>query len=200
MESHAEKETAGPDRVLRVTLPGLLEQALLERSGGWGVAPEECVVRILSETFAPGTSPDRLDGEIRRLAASTGAGFETIRKELQEIDDRNRTAYESLVKTLAPDRKEWGMLAGAGSVAALLLVVLLFVFARPHKTPPLPRGTGVAIPSQLSSEDRYTYFIGRWYQGVRDRMPTKDRLYLENYLKPFDNFDEDLKARKKAGL
>ena len=85
-------------------------------------------------------------------------------------------------------------------MVAVLLAVLFVALPRRSSPPAGPSSTGLARPDQMGEKDRYVYFVGRWYLGVRDRMSTSERKFLENYLKPFDNIDADLKARKEAGL
>ncbi|MCL5285362.1 MAG: hypothetical protein M1313_06390 [Nitrospirae bacterium] len=190
---------------LTVQLPEILNRHLSERARSLGQSPEECLLRALSEDLAASEfvmGPVR--AEIGKLSEKSDRLMETIREEFREIDDRNRRAYEALAQTLKPSRKEWGLIGGGAAVVAVLLLLLAFVLGKGPApgggSPSLSGKPGVSLPSQLGEKDKYVYFVGRWYLGVRDRMSTKERLFLENYLKPFDNFDEDLKARKAAGL
>ncbi len=189
---------------LTVHLPESLARALSEKAGTLGLSREECLVRALAEDLsAAEVVPGPVRAEIGRLSEKSDRLMESIREEFREIDDRNRRAYEALAQSLKPSRKEWGLIGGGASVVALLLVLMAFVFGKGPSggSVPVPSGkSGVSLPSQLGEKDKYIYFVGRWYLGVRDRMSAKERLFLENYLKPFDNFDEDLKARKAAGL
>ncbi len=138
--------------------------------------------------------------EIRRLLHESDHRLERIEAEIHEIDERNRRAYESLAGSLKPDRKEWTLIAGGAAVVAVLLAILFVALPRRAPSPAGPSTSGLARPDQMGEKDRYVYFVGRWYLGVRDRMSTSERKFLENYLKPFDNIDADLKARKEAGL
>jgi len=139
--------------------------------------------------------------EIRRLAERTDQRLGQIKDEIGEMDERNRRAYESLSASIKPDRKEWTLIAGGAGIVAVLLVALFLLLSRSAPHPGPGKGeTGLARPDQMGEKDRYVYFVGRWYLGVRDRMSTSERKFLENYLKPFDNIDSDLKARKEAGL
>ena len=188
-----------------VQLPESLSLALSEKARSLGLTREECLLRSLSEDIvASGVVLGPVRAEIGRLSEKSDRLMEEIRGEFQEIDDRNRRAYEALAQSLKPSRKEWGLIGGGAAVVAVLLFLLAVVLG-PGPAPGTLSGTGpgkptVSLPSQLGEKDKYVYFVGRWYLGVRDRMSTKERLFLENYLKPFDNFDEDLKARKAAGL
>ena len=197
--------TGGGSVSVTVQLPESLNLALSEKARSLGLSREECLLRSLSEDLAASEvvlGPVR--AEIGRLSEKSDRLMETIREEFQEIDDRNRRAYEALAQSLKPSRKEWGLIGGGAAVVAVLLLLLAVVLG-PGPAPGTRAGAGpgkpsVSLPSQLGEKDKYVYFVGRWYLGVRDRMSTKERLFLENYLKPFDNFDEDLKARKAAGL
>ena len=188
-----------------VQLPESLSLALSEKARSLGLTREECLLRSLSEDIvASGVVLGPVRAEIGRLSEKSDRLMEEIRGEFQEIDDRNRRAYEALAQSLKPSRKEWGLIGGGAAVVAVLLFLLAVVLG-PGPAPGTLSGTGpgkptVSLPSQLGEKDKYVYFVGRWYLGVRDRMSTKERLFLENFLKPFDNFDEDLKARKAAGL
>jgi hypothetical protein len=137
--------------------------------------------------------------EIQRLLRESDRRLERIESEVREMDERNRRAYESLAGSLTPNRREWTYIAGGAAVVAVLLAVLFVAFSRSGSSP-VPPSSGLARPDQMGEKDRYVYFVGRWYLGVRDRMSTSERQFLENYLKPFDNIDADLKARKEAGL
>ena len=149
---------------------------------------------------AEGSDSGDLIREIRRLLRESDQRLERIESEVREMDERNRRAYESLEGSLTPTRKEWTFIAGGAAVVAVLLVVLFVAFPRSGQTPVTSSSSGLARPDQMGEKDRYVYFVGRWYLGVRDRMSTSERKFLENYLKPFDNIDADLKARKEAGL
>ncbi|MGC8529998.1 MAG: hypothetical protein ACP5OP_07365 [Leptospirillia bacterium] len=138
--------------------------------------------------------------EIFRLFRESDRRLERIEATIHEVDERNRRAYESLAGCLKPDRKEWTLIAGGAAVVAVLLAVLFVALPRKAPSPSGPSSSGLARPDQMGEKDRYVYFVGRWYLGVRDRMSTSERKFLENYLKPFDNIDADLKARKEAGL
>ncbi len=195
----------GGDRLLTVKLPESLDRTLSEKARSLGLSREECLVRALAEDLSASDvvlGPVR--SEIGRLSEKSDRLMETIREEFREIDDRNRRAYEALAQSLKPSRREWGLIGGGAAVIALLLFLMAFAFGKGPAgggSRPVALGkAGVSIPSQLGEKDKYIYFVGRWYLGVRDRMSAKERLFLENYLKPFDNFDEDLKARKAAGL
>ena len=188
-----------------VQLPESLSLALSEKARFLGLTREECLLRSLSEDIvASGVVLGPVRAEIGRLSEKSDRLMEEIRGEFREIDDRNRRAYEALAQSLKPSRKEWGLIGGGAAVVAGLLFLLAVVLG-PGPAPGTMSGAGpgkptVSLPSQLGEKDKYVYFVGRWYLGVRDRMSTKERLFLENFLKPFDNFDEDLKARKAAGL
>ncbi len=188
-----------------VQLPESLSLALSEKARSLGLTREECLLRSLSEDIvASGVVLGPVRAEIGRLSEKSDRLMEEIRGEFREIDDRNRRAYEALAQSLKPSRKEWGLIGGGAAVVAGLLFLLAVVLG-PGPAPGTMSGAGpgkptVSLPSQLGEKDKYVYFVGRWYLGVRDRMSTKERLFLENFLKPFDNFDEDLKARKAAGL
>ena len=138
--------------------------------------------------------------EIRRLLEVSDQRLERIEAEVREMDERNRRAYERLAGTLSPSRREWSFMAGGAVVVVILLTLLFFTLPRSGQRPAAPVSSGLARPDQMGEKERYVYFVGRWYLGVRDRMSTSERKFLENYLKPFDNIDADLKARKEAGL
>ncbi len=188
-----------------ILLPNPLDQSLSDKAKSLGISREECLVKALSEDLG---AADRLLGpfraEIGKLAEKNDRLIADIRQELREIDDRNRQAYEALARTMTPSRKEWSLIGGGAVLVALLFGLLVFGFGKATlkegATQGDPEKKGISLPSQMSEKNKYIYFVGRWYLGVRDRMPSKDRLFIENYLKPFDNFDEDLKARKEAGL
>lgn len=188
-----------------VQLPESLSLALSEKARSLGLTREECLLRSLSEDIvASGVVLGPVRAEIGRLSEKSDRLMDEIRGEFREIDDRNRRAYEALAQSLKPSRKEWGLIGGGAAVVAVLLFLMAVVLG-PGPAPGTMSGAGpgkptVSLPSQLGEKDKYVYFVGRWYLGVRDRMSTKERLFLENFLKPFDNFDEDLKARKAAGL
>jgi hypothetical protein len=201
------EDWGGPDTEgasLTVRLSPLLQRYLAEKSRSLGISPEECAVLSLAGELSPEGRFEPMISEIRKMVEKNDRIFLGLREELDEINGKNRGAYESLLASLKPDRKEWGMILGAGALLAVLLVVALVFFGRnipgSATSPGEVRNAQTALPAQMSPKDRYTYFVGSWYMGVRDRMSTKERLYIENYLKPFDNFDEDQKYRKKAGL
>ncbi len=190
---------------LTVQIPEALDRILSEKALSLGLSREECLIRALAEDLSASEvvlGPVR--NEIGRLSEKSDRLMETIREEFREIDDRNRRAYEALAQSLKPSRREWGLIGGGAAIIALLLLLMVFAFGKGpaggEGHPATSGKAGVSLPSQLGENDKYVYFVGRWYLGVRDRMSAKERLFLENYLKPFDNFDEDLKARKAAGL
>lgn len=187
-----------------VRLSSTLFRKVSEHSRSLGMGEEECLEKLLLEALSGTDSSSALTSEIRRFSESTDRSFRELRENLQEINEKNRNAYESLVGTLKPSRREWGLIAGVGSLLAVLVVVAVAGFGQKtgeiRSSGETDRKEGLSIPSQMGQKERYAYFVGQWYLGIRDRMSTKERLYLENYLKPFDNFDEDLKYKKKAGL
>jgi hypothetical protein len=192
----------GPALALRVS--PVLRRQILEKARSLGVSEEEYISLALVQDLSGGERLEPLMVEVRKTQAKNDQIFSALKENLDEVNEKNRIAYESLLKSMKPDRKEWGVIGGAGALVGLLLILVFVTFVRKIPETPVSHG-GVgngqtALPAQMSSKDRYTYFVGLWYLGVRDRMSTKDRLFLENYLKPFDNFDDDLKARKKAGL
>ena len=197
-----DKGEDGPSLTLRVS--PVLRRQIIEKAHSLKVSEEEYISLALVQDLSGGGRLEPLMVEVRKILAKNDQIFSDLKENLEEVNEKNRIAYESLLKSMKPDRKEWGVIGGAGALVGLLLILGFVTFVRNIPETPLSHG-GVgkeqtALPAQMSPKDRYTYFVGLWYLGVRDRMSTKDRLFLENYLKPFDNFDDDLKARKKAGL
>jgi len=194
----------GGSGIVTTRLSSALYHQLMEKSRSRGVSPEDYVSDILSKDLSGEERLEPIISEVRKLSAKNDQLFLEMKEELQEINEKNREAYEGMARSLKPDKKEWGIIAGAGTLVAVLLIVIFAGAGKNFSGSGPPAGgllkPGPVGPAQMSPKDRYTYFVGRWYLGVRDRMSAKERLFLENYLKPFDNFDEDLKDRKKAGL
>lgn len=196
--------TGGDVVPVTIHLPPSLDRQISEKAASLGLTREELLLRAAFENNQAGEDLRAIRSDLGKMAEKNSLLMDQVRQELRGIDEGNRKAYESLEKSLKPSRKEWGLIGGGAAVAALLLAVLLIWGGiGSSRNPPASEQTGktgAPLPSQMGEKDKYVYFVGRWYLGVRDRMSTKERLFLENYLKPFDNFDEDLKARKAAGL